>query len=87
MFCSTIEQLELLQAAYEAGMQLLTDGRLKEAVVQFEVTVNGMSVRTQLGGEARLQKAICLDSLVSLTDRFNKRVSFEIWLAVSCTHV
>lgn len=67
--CSTLDHAELVQAAYEVGMELLTDGRLKEAVVQFAITANGMSVRTQLGGEARLQKAICLDSLVSLRDR------------------
>lgn len=68
-----------MQAAYDLGMQLFSDGRLKEAVAHFEITVNGMSVRTQLGGEARLQKAICLDSMVSAS-----HVCWGRWEGAGC---
>jgi hypothetical protein len=54
------------QIAYDAGMELLNDGRLSDAVVKFDSVIEGMSLATQLGGEARLQKAICLDSLVRI---------------------
>lgn len=39
-------------------------GQLAAALVPFDEVFTYISVRTRVGGEATLQKAICLDSLV-----------------------
>ena len=39
-------------------------GQLQAAMVPFEEAVQLVSFRSRVGGEATLQKAICLDSMV-----------------------
>ncbi|PRW45125.1 hypothetical protein C2E21_6403 [Chlorella sorokiniana] len=51
------------QAAYNQGVALFEQGLITAALPKFEYAVERMALRSRLGGEARLQQAICLDSL------------------------
>ena len=42
----------------------LAQGQLSAAIAPFDEAVALVSARSRVGGEATLQKAICLDSLV-----------------------
>ena len=58
IYCQTVALL---------GQQLsptLVQGKLQAAMIPFEEAVQLVSFRSRVGGEATLQKAICLDSLV-----------------------
>jgi hypothetical protein len=48
---------------YERGAELLKAGALGPALEQFDAAAGALPLKSRLGGEARLQKAICLDSL------------------------
>ncbi|BDA43302.1 hypothetical protein COCOBI_04-3140 [Coccomyxa sp. Obi] len=51
------------QEAYNRGMELMQRGQLTAALQPFDEALGFVSFRTRIGGEATLQKAICLDSL------------------------
>ncbi|KAI3426213.1 hypothetical protein D9Q98_008589 [Chlorella vulgaris] len=51
------------QALYQEGLVLFDDGHVSLALPKFAAATELMVVRSRLGGEARLQQAICLDSL------------------------
>jgi len=42
----------------------MSAGRLEAALAQFGAAAAGVPLRSRLGGEASLQRAICLDSMV-----------------------
>ena len=46
-------------------MLIVQAGQLSAAIGVFDEVIANVSSRTKLGGEASLQRAICLDSLVS----------------------
>ena len=48
---------------YAAGTQLMQQGQLGAAVRRFEEVLEAVPARSKLGGEAQLQRAICLDSV------------------------
>ena len=52
------------EAAMAAGAQQLRDGRLSEALDLFCAAAEAVPLRSRLGGESTLQRAICLDSMV-----------------------
>lgn len=47
-----------------AGAQQMRDGRLAEALALFCAAAEAVPLRSRLGGESTLQRAICLDSMV-----------------------
>ena len=49
---------------YDKGTALAAAGQLEAAAGVFAAAALQLPLRTQLGGEATLQQAICLDSLV-----------------------
>eukprot|EP01025_Chloroclados_australasicus_P036251 TRINITY_DN3691_c0_g1_i1.p1 TRINITY_DN3691_c0_g1~~TRINITY_DN3691_c0_g1_i1.p1 ORF type:complete len:450 (-),score=35.71 TRINITY_DN3691_c0_g1_i1:266-1486(-) len=51
------------QQQFDKGMELFNLGKLSQSLDYFQQTVQLMSFGTPLGGQARLQYAICLDSL------------------------
>lgn len=51
------------QALYNEGVQLFEQGLITSALPSFSEASELMALRSRLGGEARLQQAICLDSL------------------------
>eukprot|EP01023_Acetabularia_acetabulum_P021889 TRINITY_DN2162_c0_g1_i2.p1 TRINITY_DN2162_c0_g1~~TRINITY_DN2162_c0_g1_i2.p1 ORF type:complete len:385 (+),score=62.90 TRINITY_DN2162_c0_g1_i2:47-1201(+) len=51
------------QIQYDQGMELFNNGKLSQASDFFEQAVSLMAFGTSLGGQARLQYALCLDSL------------------------
>lgn len=51
------------QDAFDQGERLFKDKLVAAALTKYAAAAEGMPVRTDLGGRARLQKAICLDSL------------------------
>ena len=57
-------------AVLSMGIQLLQNGHLKDATEQFEEVLRAVPPRSSLGGEAQLQRAICLDSAVSRLHSF-----------------
>jgi len=52
------------EAALAAGAEQMSAGRLEAALAQFGAAAAGVPLRSRLGGEASLQRAICLDSMV-----------------------
>ena len=50
---------------YNTLMVWLQAGQLRAAAVRFDEVLEAVPARSKLGGEAQLQKAICLDSAVS----------------------
>ncbi len=56
-----------LDCCFQQGQQWcprLMQGKLQAAMIPFEEAIRLVSFRSRVGGEATLQKAICLDSLV-----------------------
>ena len=53
-------------AAYQAGMEMMQQGQLQGAAECFDKVSKAVPQRSKLGGEAQLQRAICLDSAVGL---------------------
>lgn len=53
------------EAAMAAGAQQMRDGHLSEALALFCAAADAVPLRSRLGGESTLQRAICLDSMVS----------------------
>eukprot|EP00803_Ostreobium_quekettii_P011738 evm.model.scf_1229.3 EVM.evm.TU.scf_1229.3 scf_1229:16912-20312(-) len=51
------------QGLVDEGLKLLRTGRLKEAYDKLDTVAGKAGQRTEVGGEALLNKAICLDSL------------------------
>ena len=56
------------EAAMAAGAQQMRDGRLSEALALFCAAAEAVPLRSRLGGESTLQRAICLDSMVRRGD-------------------
>ena len=52
-------------AAYQAGLEMMQMGQLQGAGECFDRVSKAVPLRSKLGGEAQLQRAICLDSVVS----------------------
>ena len=52
-------------AAYQAGLEMMQNGHLQGAGECFDRVSKAVPLRSKLGGEAQLQRAICLDSVVS----------------------
>ena len=52
------------EAAMAAGAEQMQGGCLSEALVLFCTAADAVPLRSRLGGEATLQRAICLDSMV-----------------------
>ena len=52
-------------AAYQAGLEMMQNGQLQGASECFDRVSKAVPLRSKLGGEAQLQRAICLDSAVS----------------------
>lgn len=51
-------------AAYQEGLELMQAGRLQSAAEAFDRVTKAVPPKTKLGGDAQLQRAICLDSAV-----------------------
>lgn len=52
-----------VQALFQEAEALFKEGLVAAAGMKYAESAEGMPLRTQLGGQARLQHAICLDSL------------------------
>ncbi len=53
------------ETAIAAGTKHMVAGQLPEALALFCEAAAGVPLRSKLGGEATLQRAICLDSMVA----------------------
>lgn len=51
-------------AAYQAGLEMMQRGQLQGAAECFDRVSKAVPPKSKLGGEAQLQRAICLDSVV-----------------------
>ena len=51
------------QSLLDEGVKLMRVGNLKSAIGKFDTVIMKAPLKTAIGGEAVLQKAICLDSL------------------------
>ena len=58
------------EAALVAGTRHMVAGQLPEALALFCEAAAGVPLRSKLGGEATLQRAICLDSMVGCSSFF-----------------
>lgn len=55
--------LQKSEAAFAEGEELFSNKQIAAALTQYAVAAELMPLKTALGGRARLQQAICLDSL------------------------
>ena len=51
-------------AAYQAALEMMQAGRLQGAAEAFDKVTKAVPLKSKLGGDAQLQRAICLDSAV-----------------------
>lgn len=56
-------ELQKCQAAFAQGEELFTNKKVAAALMKYAVAAELMPIKTALGGRARLQQALCLDSL------------------------
>ena len=64
-------------ALFQDGEVLFKDGRLTAALEKFSAAAELVPLRSRIGGQANLQKAICLDSLGRNTDAYSIYTKLE----------